>query len=397
MMHKPTGYQICTRCVMDTSDPDIEFDDEGVCSHCYRADAIFSQYPFNLTKEEREIELKKILDKIKQDGKGKPYDCVIGLSGGVDSSYLAYLAKKKFMLRPLAIHLDNGWDSELAIRNIELLCKKLEIDLFTYVIDWEEFRDLQLSFLYASTPDTEIITDHAIVTLFTKIPAQNGINFFLSGSNMETESTSIRQWSQGHADWIYIKSIHKKFGKVPLKTYPYYDRMKLFFWKFIHPVRIIDILDYVHYNKNEAKKILKEEIGWRDYGGKHYESLFTKFYQAYILPKKFGYDKRRMHLTSLIHSRQMTREEALHELNKPLYTNEELNTDMNYVLSNLRISRNEFETIMKTPAKKYEDYPTSKTYLPYRMYDFFMKMWVDILISLSSRVFSKLKKVMKIR
>lgn len=376
-MHKSKGYQVCNRCVMDTTDPDIEFDDQGICSHCYQADKIFSQYPFNLSVEEREIELKKVVDKIKQEGKGKPYDCVLGLSGGVDSSYVAYLAKKVWGLRPIAIHLDNGWDSELAIQNIERLCNTLKIDLQTYVIEWEEFRDIQLAFLYASTPDSEIPSDHAIMTMWKQIPAQIGVRFFLTGVNKATESTCIYSWSQGHDDWVYISSVHQAFGHRKIKTFPHFGRLKYFYWHRIKRITDIYILNYVEYNKAEAKKTLIDEVGWRDYGGKHYESLYTKFYQAYILPEKFGYDKRRMHLTSLIHSGQITREKALNELQKPIYDKQELNEDRQYVLNNLRISDEEFQKIMHLPKKTIDDYRNNKDVVLYRVYDLFFRRIIN--------------------
>lgn len=369
MMHKPDGYQICTRCVMDTTDPDIEFDDDGVCSHCYRADEIFNKYPLNLSAEQREIELKKILDTIEKEGKGKPYNCIIGLSGGVDSSYLAYLTKKVWGLHPLAIHVDNGWDSELAIQNIERLCKTLEIDLQTYVIDWDEFRDIQLAFLYASTPDSEIPSDHAIFAMLGQIPVQIGVRFFLFGSNTATESTSVKAWSQGHHNWEYIKYVHKIFGHKKIKTFPHFDKWNSFYWAEVKQISVINMLDFIEYNKTEAKQILIDEVGWRDYGGKHYESLYTKFYQGYILPEKFGYDKRRMHLTSLIHSGQITREKALDELQKPIYDDHELKQDRKYVLNNLQISDEEFQKIMCLPKKTIDDYRTYENELLFKLHD----------------------------
>lgn len=365
-MHKPSQYQICTRCVMDTSDPDIRFDESGVCSHCYSYDHTIRKYPYNLTIEEKNTALEQIIKKIKADGEGKEYDCVIGLSGGVDSSYLAYLTVRKFGLRPLAVHLDNGWDTELSINNIENICNRLGIVLDTYVIDWEEFRDLQLAFLKASTPDTEVITDHAIVTLFYTVPLKYGIKYFLSGANFATESTSVPAWSQGHNDWIYIKTVHQTFGTKKLETFPHYDRLQLYSWR-KKGVEIIQVLDYVEYHKTEAKKILQEEIGWRDYGGKHFESFFTKFFQAYILPEKFGFDKRKMHLTSLIHSGQVTRGEALSELSLPSYNESDIRSDIDYVLKNFQLSLDEFNDIMSHPQKTYHDYGNASSYVPYRI------------------------------
>ena len=379
-LSRRSGYQVCSKCVMDTSDPDITFDENNVCSHCYAAEENKKKYPFNLKKEERQNELERKIKKIRTEGEGKQYDCVIGLSGGVDSSYLAYLVKKKWNLRPIAIHLDNGWDSELSVHNIELLCKKLGIDLYTYVINWEEFRDLQVAFLKASTPDSEIPTDHAIFALWRKMPIKFGAKFFLTGQNSATEQYGVPAWSYGHNDWRYIKSVHRKFGTISLKSFPHFSKLDLVYWHYIKGIRIYNPLDFIEYNKEEAKETLYTEIGWRSYGEKHYESLYTKFFQAYILPEKFGFDKRRMHLSSLIQSGQITREQALEDLKKPLYKTDELRQDLEYFLNNIRLSKTEFKQIMESSPKHFSEYSSNETYLPYIIIGSIWQKWVYRLI-----------------
>ena len=283
-------YQICTRCVMDTSDPDISFDAHGVCNHCIGYDQLVSRQL--LTGAEGTDALGRIAETIREEGKGKPYDCIVGVSGGVDSTYVAYVVKK-LGLRPLAVHLDNGWNSELAVKNVENVLKKLGIELFTFVIDWEEFKDLQLAFLRASTPDSEIPTDHAIFSLIYRMAAKFKVRYVLPGFNARTESHLPAAWSQGHYDWKYIKSVHDRFGRVPLATFPHVNLAQFTWYRLTQ--RWVSVLNYVDYVKKDAMQVLEKELGWRYYGGKHYESIYTRFYQGYILPRKFGYDKRRTH------------------------------------------------------------------------------------------------------
>ncbi|MCJ7633729.1 N-acetyl sugar amidotransferase [Candidatus Bathyarchaeota archaeon] len=345
-------YRMCTRCIMDTTASEIRFVKNGYCNYCTEALEKLQNMP--LEKEWSSLE--KIVKNVKENGKGKEYDCIIGVSGGVDSSYTAYNVKK-LGLRPLAVHLDNGWDSELAVKNIENICNILDIDLFTYVIDWEEFKDLQLSFLKASTPDSEIPTDHAIVAILYEMASKKGLKYILMGSNIASESIMPRSWSTGHADWKYISSIQKQFGTKELKSFPHYSLFKLIEYKRVEGIARISFLDYFDYNKQEAKKIIENEIGWRDYGEKHYESKYTKFFQAYILPTKFGFDKRKAHLSSLIVSGQITREQALEELKNEIYPPKELEEDIDYVANKFGITRDEFNSIMNLPPKTYWDYP----------------------------------------
>ncbi|MRR37903.1 N-acetyl sugar amidotransferase, partial [bacterium] len=277
----PAGGTVraCSRCVMDTTDPDIRFDDQGVCNHCHEYDEAIRL--LILPPHEAEKKLNQIVEKIRKEGRRKKYDCVIGVSGGVDSSFIAYKVKE-LGLRPLAVHLDNGWDSELAVANIHKLLEILKIDLHTHVIDWEEFRDLQLSFLKASTPDSEIPSDHAIVAIMNKTASKIGVRYVITGHNIRTESHLPPAWSQGHFDWRYVRSVHKQFGTLPLKTFPHLDLVAYFRHIFI--LRWINLLNYLDYNKEDAMKMLQEKFCWKYYGGKHWESIYTRFYQAYILP-----------------------------------------------------------------------------------------------------------------
>jgi N-acetyl sugar amidotransferase len=341
---------------MDTTDPEIFFDNNGICNHCRQAEQLLNSAPYCLPQAQKSELLSQIIEQIKKEGKGKQYDCIVGVSGGVDSTYLAYKIKA-FGLRPLAVHLDNGWDSKLAVTNVEKVLKKMDIDLFTFVINWEEFKDLQLSFLKASTPDSEIPSDHAIFSILYKAAIDYRVRYILGGMNMATESILPRRWSQGHNDWKYIASIQKRFGSKQLKTFPHRTLLRFISNKFIHRIQWINVLNYLPYVKEDAMKELKESMGWEYYGGKHYESIYTRFFQAYILPVKFGYDKRKSHLSSLIVSGQMTREAALEEMKKDIYPKEILREDMEYVLSKFDMTKDDFETIMSMPKKTMLEYP----------------------------------------
>lgn len=350
-----SDYQICARCVMDTSDPDIAFDEEGVCSHCAWYDENVDRRII-LDEEERKRTLDNYVARIKAAGRGKPYDCIIGVSGGVDSTYVAHLTKS-LGLRPLAVHLDNGWNSEVAVRNIERVLNNLGIDLFTEVLNWEEFRDLQLSFLKASTPDGEVPTDHAIYAQLLRVAKKHNVRFIISGMNFHTEGSRVIKWAYGHSDWKYIRSVHAAFGNVPLKSYPHYGLLDLAWSIVIRRIRFLSILNYVDYQKDHAMEILQNDLGWVYYGGKHYESIYTRFYQAYILPQKFNIDKRRMHQSDLIRSGQVTREEALTALEEPICDPDLLARDRTFVLKKLGLADEDFARIMSEPPKTFEDYP----------------------------------------
>jgi N-acetyl sugar amidotransferase len=348
-----TAYKICTNCIMDTTDPEIVFDQQGVCNHCHRYERINKTriIPFN----ERPLELKKLVDKIKISGIGQKYDCIIGVSGGVDSTYVAHLVKEHG-LKPLAVHFDNGWNSELAVSNIEKTLKTLGIDLFTYVVDWDEFKDLQLSFLSASTPDAEIPTDHGILAVLHKVASKNNVKHILLGHNYSTEAILPNAWGYGYFDARYIQDVHSKFGKVKLKTYPLMSLAKFIFYTQVKKIKINPILNYIDYNKSEAMDLIENKLGWVNYGGKHYESIYTRFFQAYILPRKFNIDKRRAHLSTLINSNQMTRDQALEELKQPIFDPTGLKNDKEYVIKKLGLTSDEFESIMEKPVKSFHDY-----------------------------------------
>lgn len=349
-------YRICERCIMDTSDSGIEFDENGICNNCKDYEKVVKEKI--IRGKEREQKFNEVIKDIKQAGKNKKYDCVIGVSGGVDSTYVAYLAKKSG-LRPLAVHLDNGWDTKIAAKNIANIVKKLGIDLETYVIDWEEFKDMQLAYLKASVVDIEAITDHAIKATLFKIANKNGVKYILSGVNITTEGVLPRSWRHNKNDYKNIIDIHKKFGKVKLKTFPILKLFDRFLYQIIKGIKYLEILNYINYKKEKAKKIISKKLGWEDYGGKHRESMFTDFFQSYILPRKFNIDKRKVHLSALICAGQMTKEEALKELQKPLYDEEKLKKDKEYVLNKFGLMEEEFDNIMKVPAKSHYSYKSN--------------------------------------
>jgi N-acetyl sugar amidotransferase len=352
------NYRQCTLTVMDNiADPDITFDINGVCNYYYAYQKAATEGL--LRGEEAEKKLSQLVEKIKKEGKHKRYDCLIGLSGGVDSTYVAYLIKQ-LGLRPLAVHLDNGWDSELAVKNVESIITKLGFDLYTLVVNWEEFKDIQLAYLRASVVDIEVVSDHAIFATMYKLAKEHSTSYIISGTNIVTEYIMPPSWLYQKMDFKNLKDIHDKYGKQKIKTYPTFDFKKYVYYSTVLKLNPISILNYVPYNKKEVKEIIKKELDWRDYGGKHYESVFTKFYQAYILPEKFKIDKRKAHLSTLICSGQITRDEALKELEQPLYTVNELKTDKEYVLKKFGLTENEFEDIMHLPAKKHSDFKTDK-------------------------------------
>lgn len=348
-------FQVCTKTVMDTTDPGISFDEEGISNHYYEYQQAAKQ---NLLPEPaRSEELQRIVAQIKKAGKGKAYDCLIGLSGGVDSTYVAWLTHE-LGLRPLAVHLDNGWNSELAVHNIHNIVNTLDIDLHTLVVDWQEFRDIQLAYLKASVVDIEVVSDHAIFATMYKLAKEKGISYILSGTNIVTEYIMPKSWLYQKMDYLNLKDIHRQYGSRKLKTYPTFP-----FWKYVYYSGMlklipISILNYIDYSKEEAKQLITDKLGWRDYGGKHYESVFTKFYQAYILPVKFDIDKRKAHLSTLICSGQISREDALKELSLPLYIPEILEEEKAYVLKKLGLSEAAFSEIMHTPRRPHADFKT---------------------------------------
>ncbi len=350
-------YQICTQCIMDTTDPDITFDDLGVCNHCKNFDIIKEHYWFPHNGQER---LQKIVQEIKEYGKDKEYDAIIGLSGGIDSSYLAYWAAREG-LRLLAVHVDGGWNSELAVKNIENIVKKLNIDLYTFVVDWPEMRDVQLSFFKANVANQDVPQDHAFFAALYNFAIQKNIKYVLNGSNLATESILPRAWGHNAMDIAHLKGIHKRFGTLILKKFPLVSFFKYYiYYPYIKKMEVIRPLNYMDYNKEKSMEIMSKELGWTYYGGKHYESRFTKFFQAFWLPEKFGYDKRKAHLSSLIVSGQISRKDALKEMEKPLYEEKELDRDKELIAKKLGISKQELENLFREPCHSFKDYPNNE-------------------------------------
>jgi N-acetyl sugar amidotransferase len=350
-------YQVCSRCILDTNDyPAITFDEHGVCSVCH----IYDDMAKRTVKRGSEAEkaLGDMLAEIKSWGKNREYDCLIGVSGGVDSTYLSYKAKE-WGLRPLILHVDNGWNTELSVMNIENLVKKLGFDLFTYVIDWNEIKDLQLAYMKASVLDIDVPTDNAYAAAVFKIANDKGIKYILTGHNTVTEGWLPPTFTHFKYDIINMKAIHKKFGKVPLKTFPYLGVTRGWYLMKIKGLKTFAPLNWIDYEKSAVKMFIQQELGWRDYGGKHYENIFTRFYQGFILYKKFGVDKRKSHLSTLICSGQIKREDAIEEIKKNPYPSEELlQEDREYLIKKLGITADEFESIMALPVKAHTDYPS---------------------------------------
>lgn len=350
-------YRICARCVMDSSDPDISFDADGVCNHCSHFDRLSPAYFLAPGDSEKRLSAKAAEIKAAKTGR---YDSILGLSGGIDSSYAAYMAGK-LGLNPLIVHFDNGWNSEIAVANIEKIINKLGFDLSTYVIEWDEFRDIQRSYFKASVIDIEVVSDHAISASMFKIARQHGIKYVLSGTNFGTEHTMPPSWVYRKQDLVNLKDIQRRFGTMPIRSFP-----TLPTWRFqaAHKLgwgqRYVEFLNDLPYSRKGAIAELDREFGWVDYGGKHYESVFTKFYQAYVLPTKFKVDKRRPHFTDMIHNGEMTRQEALSALTHAPYESVELAQDRDYVLKKLGFSDGEFESIMNEPPKPHEFYRTDQ-------------------------------------
>jgi N-acetyl sugar amidotransferase len=344
---------------MDTTDPDIWFDEEGVSSHVIRFEAQMADDVRRAQAGERLGELDALVATIKRAGEGKPYDCIVGVSGGVDSSYLA-LRAVQLGLRPLAVHFDSGWNSELAVDNIHNLVTRLGLDLYTHVVDWREMKDLQLSFFKASVANADIPTDHAFGWVAYHQAKKYGIKYILSGANFASESILPEAWGYDAGDAKHVKGIQKKFGSVKLKTYPLMGLIQRHLWyplaRRIKTVKPLNLMPYIY---ADAKQAIADELGWRDYGGKHYESVFTRYFQGYYLPHKFGYDKRLAHYSSLILSGQMTRDEALALLETTNYPEALRKQDHEFIAKKLGVSVAQLEEICAQPPVHYSEYPNS--------------------------------------
>lgn len=361
---KDKSFQVCTNCVMDTTDSMITFDEKGVCDHC---NTYYQKIlPYWNTNEIGEKSLWQIIDKIKKAGKGKDFDCITGMSGGIDSSYLVYLLKEKFDLRPLVFHVDAGWNSQIAVNNIERLVDKLGLDLYTHVVDWEDMKDLQLAYFKAGVPHIDVPQDHAFFATMYRFASKYKIKHILTGGNYSTECVrNPIEWMYYQSDSVQLKDIHRKFGQRPLKNYEVTNILwHKIFLPYFKGIKLIRPLDYVPYNKGEAMQLLIDKFGWQSYPQKHFESRFTKFYESYWLPKKFGFDTRRVQYSSLILTGQMTREEALQKLSKPAYDEETIAHEFEYIATKLGITIAELQGYMDAPNKTYKDYKSmAKIYL----------------------------------
>jgi N-acetyl sugar amidotransferase len=348
---------ICRRCVMDDTDPNISFDDHGVCNHCHTYDA--QRRALEHRRARRPFD--DVVAEIKRRGTRRPFDAVIGLSGGVDSSYLAYVAARH-ELRLLAVHLDNGWDSELAMHNIENLVTKLDIELHTHVVDWEEFRSLQVAYLRAGVIDTELLTDNAIVALMFTTALAEHTRTVLVGANLATEGVLPTAWHHRKDDVRNLRAIVRYGGGPRIRSLPLASSVRLTYWQYLRRVRIVDLLNDIDYQRRAAVEILQREFGWRDYGGKHYESFFTRFFQVHILPEKYGVEKRRAHLASLVLSGEISRAEARERLTEPLTDPATREDDIEYAVKKLGITRAEFEAILRTAPRSHHEFPSDAWY-----------------------------------
>lgn len=354
------AYQRCVRTIMDTTDPDIWFDAAGVSSHALRFDETMRDTVQRAQDGKLLGELDALVAEIKKSGEGKPYDCIVGVSGGVDSTYLI-LQAVKLGLRPLAVHFDSGWNSELAVDNIHNIVTKLGLDLYTHVVDWREMKDLQLSFFKASVANCDIPTDHAFGWVAYQQAAKYGVKYILSGANLASESILPQSWGYNAQDAVHLKAIQKRFGSVKLKTYPVMGLFRRHIWfPMIRGVKTVKPLNFMPYVYTDAKKQITDELGWRDYGGKHYESVFTRYFQGYYLPTKFGYDKRIAHYSSLILSDQLTRDEALGLMETANYPEDLRRQDHEFIAKKLGVSVAELEEIYARPPVDYTAYPNAE-------------------------------------
>lgn len=358
MVNSKKEYKICKRCIMDTtSDPNLLLDNDGICNYCHEYDKEYEKY--RALKENGGQRLDALMAKIKEECKNDPYDCALGISGGVDSSYLLYVCHQ-YGLRVLAIHVDAGWNSETAVQNIEKMCTKLGYDLQTVVIDWPTMKELQRAYLFSGLANQDVPQDHCFIAAVRQYCKKYHIKYLMNGWNLATEGILSSAYQQSPGDWINIKGVYKKCGRgrISLKKYPHTTFWQQYFeYDHLYPVTEIRPLQYIDYHKKDAIALLEKEFGWKYYGGKHFESRFTRFFQEVYLPKKYGWEKRRDHLSSLIVGGEMTREEAIKEISIPTSTSEQLAEETEYVLKKLDISREEWEQILEAPNKSVEDYP----------------------------------------
>jgi N-acetyl sugar amidotransferase len=349
-------YQICTNCIMDTSDSKITFDERGWCDYCqnYYEHILPNWHP----NGKGEALIRPLIDKIKEEGKGKDHDCLIGISGGLDSSYVTHVAVKKFGLRPLIFHCDTGWNSDLGVSNIQKIIEGLGLDLVTEVVNWEEMKDLQLAFFKSQVPFVDTPQDLALFSAIYNFAANNGFKYLITGGNNSTECVrESLEWTYFSTDMRHVNDIHDKFGTRPLETFPKCDILKYkLLYRWVKGIQVIKLLDSVPYIKKDAIKELNQLYGWQPYPQKHYESRFTRFFESYWAPKKFGYDKRRAYLSSEILTGQMTRDEALAKVSKPELDEETMAREFEYVAKKLGLTVAEFQEIFEGENKTFQDY-----------------------------------------
>jgi N-acetyl sugar amidotransferase len=346
---------------MDTTDPNIKFDDKGVCDYCNNySQNILPNWHTDATGEK---ELMNIAEKIKKEGKGKDFDCIIGLSGGLDSSYAAYIAKEKMGLRPLIFHVDAGWNTQQAVGNIEKLIDGMGLDLYTEVINWEEMKDLQVSYFKAQIPNIDDPQDIAFFSSLYKFAKKNKIKYVLTGSNFSTECCrEPEEWgAYPGIDKRLIKDIHNRFGKIPLKTFPIVDIFSYkLYYKYILGMEVIKPLNNIPYIKEEAEKLLERKFGWQKFQHKHHESRFTRFYEDFWMPRKFGFEKRRAHFSSLILTKQMTRDQAIERISKPELDEQFVKNEFEYIANKLGLTVKELQQIFEGENKTYNNYKNKK-------------------------------------
>lgn len=350
------SHQICTNCIMDTTDSAIQFDENGVCDHCRDFQA--NVKPNWHTDDRGRAQLASIIDNVRSAGKGQDFDCILGLSGGLDSSYMLHLLVKEFDLRPLVFHVDGGWNSDLAVNNIQMLVDKLGLDLFTEVIDWEDMRDFQLGFFKSGISQIDIPQDHAFVATLYKFANKYGVKHIMNGGNIATECVrNPLEWLYYGTDMWLINDIRKQFCTRPLANYPFSSVLfHKFYLRYIKRVQVVRPLNYMPYSKELAITTLRDEYGWRAYPQKHFESRFTKFFEGYWMPTRFGYDTRKVQFSSLILTGQMAREEALGKLKAPTYDPDTIDDEFAYIAKKLGISVEELRHYHTMPLKTYKDY-----------------------------------------
>ena len=346
--------KICSRCILDTTVTDIWFDESGECKYCKIHDELEKAHPLG---EGLRQELDATIAKIKKAGKGKRYDTIVGISGGRDSTY-TLLKAKELGLRPLAVHFDNGWNTEISVRNIKNACNILDVELYTVVADWEEFKDLQVSFLKSSTPDADIPTDYAIYSVLYNIANKEGVKYILNGHSFRTEGTSPISWS--YMDPLYVNDVHRKLGKIKkITSFPHMTVAKLQYFIWLKGIREFRLMEFIDYNKKQVDAILKDKLNWEYYGGHHHENHYTKFFQSYYLPQKFNIDKRKTELSAMIRSGQTSRDEALKVIETSPYHFEQETVD--YAINKLGITKEEWQEIMDSPIESHDNF---KTLLP---------------------------------